>query len=81
MTVQEYLENKTLTTLHIAEGVLLGITTEENGQQQVDSDTSSLTFGLPVLDVTDFTISGSVIETGSLSYDFSVLELPPTGSI
>lgn len=75
-TLQEYLEDKTLTSLQIAEGVLLGVTTLEDGLQQADSDTSNLIMGTPVVDVSEFTVSGSQVTTSDHTYDFSSIGIP-----
>lgn len=72
MTVKEFLENRTLVALEVAEDVLLSIVTEDTNVQ-VNSDTSSLVMGTPVQEITNFTLTDDNIIVGNLTFDINLL--------
>jgi hypothetical protein len=74
MTIKEYLQDKTLVSLQTANDILLGITTSE-GSVQVNSDTSSLIMGTPIIDVTSFTLEEDLIKTETTEYNTTELSV------
>jgi hypothetical protein len=74
MTIKEYLQDKTLVSLQTANDILLGITTSE-GSVQVNSDTSSLLMGAPIIGVTSFTLEEDLIKTETTEYNTTELSV------
>jgi hypothetical protein len=74
MTIKEYLQDKTLVSLQTANDILLGITTSE-GSVQVNSDTSSLLMGAPIIGVTNFTLEEDLIKTETTEYNTTELSV------
>ena len=72
MTIKEFLENRTLIALEVAEGILLSIATEDTNIQ-VNSDTSNLVMGTPVEEITNFTLTDDTIVAGNLTFNINLL--------